>query len=83
MDLVATSHVGINHVVNKITSTHKPPDTFNRSGYMTPKKSKPNPDDKEQYARFIEAAKRIENPDAKEAFEKALQNIIRKKRPPK
>ncbi len=47
---------------------------------MTPKKSKPTPDDKEQFARFIEAAKQIENPDAKKAFEGAMGKIIRKKR---
>lgn len=48
-----------------------------------PRKSKPPPDDKEQFARFIEAAKLIENPDATTAFEKALGKIIKKKRGPK
>ncbi|MGA7563058.1 MAG: hypothetical protein WBW55_07650 [Desulfobaccales bacterium] len=43
-------------------------------------KIKPDPDDKEQYARFIEAAKQIDNPDAKKAFEEALNKIIHKKR---
>ncbi|MGO9619815.1 MAG: hypothetical protein ACLPT6_00225 [Desulfobaccales bacterium] len=47
---------------------------------MNAKKSKPEPDDKEQYARFIEAAKRIDNPDAKKAFEEALSKIIKKRR---
>ncbi len=47
---------------------------------MTPKKSKPEPDDKEQFARFIEAAKLIETPDSKAAFEEALAKIIKKKR---
>ena len=50
---------------------------------MSTKKSKPEPDDKEQFARFIEAAKRIDNPDAKEAFEEALAKIVKKKRTPK
>lgn len=47
---------------------------------MNPKKSKPKPDDKEQFARFIEAAKLIDNPDAKKAFEEALDKIAKKKR---
>jgi len=47
---------------------------------MSAKKSKPEPDDKEQFARFIEKAKEIQNPDAKEAFEKALSKIVKKKR---
>lgn len=47
---------------------------------MTPRKSKPPPDDKEQFARFIEVTKRIDNPDAKEAFEEALAKIVKKKR---
>jgi hypothetical protein len=50
---------------------------------MTPKKSKPEPDNKEQFARFIEAAKLIDNPDAKEAFEKAISKIVTKKKVPK
>lgn len=49
---------------------------------MRAKKSKPIPDDKEQFARFIEAAKGIKNPDAKEAFEEALSKIVKKKRKP-
>jgi hypothetical protein len=47
---------------------------------MSTKKIKPEPDDKEQYAQFIEAAKQIDNPDAKKAFEEALAKIIKKKR---
>jgi hypothetical protein len=47
---------------------------------MSAKKSKPEPDDKEQFARFIEVAKRIENPDAKEAFEETFAKIIKKTR---
>lgn len=50
---------------------------------MTPRKSKPEPDDKEQFVRFIEAAKQIDNPDAREAFEGALVKIVKKKRVPK
>jgi len=46
---------------------------------MNAKKSKPMPDDKEQFARFIEAAERVDNPDAKEAFEEALAKIVKKK----
>ncbi len=41
------------------------------------RKKRPEPDDKEQFARFIEAAKRIENPDTKEAFEEAFSKIIK------
>lgn len=47
------------------------------------KRLSPKPDDKEQYARFIEAAKQIDNPDAKKAFEEALNKIIKKKKFPK
>jgi hypothetical protein len=47
---------------------------------MSTKKSKPIPDDKEQSARFIEAAKRIDNPDAKAAFEEAMGKIVKKKK---
>jgi hypothetical protein len=50
---------------------------------MTPKKIKPEPDNKEQFARFIEAAKQIDTPDAKEAFEEALGKIVKKKKVPK
>jgi hypothetical protein len=47
------------------------------------KKTKIEPDNKEQFARFVEAAKKIENPDAKEAFEDALDKIIKGKKPAK
>jgi hypothetical protein len=47
---------------------------------MSAKKNKPEPDDKEQYARFIEVAKQIDNPDAKKAFEEALAKIAKKKK---
>ncbi|MGP8049965.1 MAG: hypothetical protein ACLPYB_05080 [Desulfobaccales bacterium] len=47
---------------------------------MTPKKTKPEPDDKEQYARFIEAAKQIDNPGAKKAFDDAFDKIIKTKK---
>lgn len=47
---------------------------------MTTKKIKPEPDNKEQFARFVEAAKQIDNPDAKEAFEEALAKIAKKKK---
>jgi hypothetical protein len=47
---------------------------------MNPKKSKPKPDDKEQFARFIETAKQIDNPDAKEAFEEAINKIAKKRK---
>ncbi len=46
---------------------------------MTPKK-RFEPDDKEQFARFIKKAKEIQSDDAKEAFEEALNKIIKKKR---
>ena len=46
------------------------------------RKKRPEPDDKEQFARFIEAAKSVENPDAKEAFEGALDKIIKKEKVP-
>jgi hypothetical protein len=47
---------------------------------MSARKNKPEPDDKEQFARFIEAAKQIDTPDAKEAFEEAINKIAKKKR---
>jgi hypothetical protein len=46
---------------------------------MSPKKSKPKPDDKEQSARFIETAERIECEDAKEAFDEAMTKIAQKR----
>lgn len=47
---------------------------------MTPRKSNPKPDNKDQFARFTEAAKQIDNPDAKEAFEEAMSKIVKKKK---
>lgn len=47
---------------------------------MSAKKSKPIPDDKEQFVRFVEVAKQIDNPAAKEAFEEAMSKIIKKKK---
>jgi hypothetical protein len=44
------------------------------------KKPKP-PDDPEQYARFLEAAKKAEASDKPEALDKALKDISRKKNP--
>lgn len=50
-------------------------------GYpMSAKKKKPEPDDKKQYARFLEAAKKIEEPLPKKAFEEAFDKIVKKKR---
>lgn len=46
---------------------------------MNTKKIEPKHDNKEQFTRFIEAAKRIDNPDAKEAFEEAMNKIAKKK----
>ncbi|MGO9176110.1 MAG: hypothetical protein ACLQED_08215 [Desulfobaccales bacterium] len=50
---------------------------------MSAKKTKPEPDDKKQYARFIEAAKQIDNPDAKKAFEEAMAKIVKNKKAPR
>jgi len=47
--------------------------------YMSRKKQ-PEPDDKEQFARFIEAAGQIKYDNANEAFEAALGKIIKKKK---
>ena len=47
---------------------------------MSAKKSKPIPDDKEQFARFIETAGQIQSDDAQEAFEEAINKIAKKKR---
>ncbi len=44
------------------------------------KKTKPEPDDKEQAARFLEAAKKIKEPLSEKAFEKAFDNIAKKKK---
>ncbi len=40
------------------------------------RKKKPRPDDPEQYARFVETAKKIEADDAKERFEEAMKRIL-------
>jgi hypothetical protein len=47
---------------------------------MTPRKKKPEPDDKEQSARFIETAGQVQSDNPKEAFEGALGKIIKGKR---
>ncbi len=44
------------------------------------RKKRPEPDDKEQFARFIEVAKQIEEPNSKEAVEKAFDKIAKKKK---
>jgi len=43
------------------------------------RKKRPEPDDKEQSARFKETAKRIGADNAKEAFNQACGKIIKKK----
>ena len=43
------------------------------------RKKRPEPDDKEQSARFKETAERIGTDNAKEAFEQACGKIIKKK----
>lgn len=47
---------------------------------MSAKKSKPTPDDKEQFARFIETAGQVQSDNPKKAFEDALSKIVKKKR---
>jgi hypothetical protein len=47
---------------------------------MNAKKSKPKPDDKEQSARFIEAAEQVQSDNPKKAFEEAINKIAKKKR---
>ncbi len=47
---------------------------------MSARKKKSEPDDKEQFARFVEKAKEIQRDDAKEAFEEAIGKIVKKKR---
>lgn len=47
---------------------------------MVPRNTKPEPDDKEQAARFIEAAKKIEEPLSKKAFEGVFDKVAKKKR---
>jgi hypothetical protein len=43
------------------------------------RKKRPEPDDKEQSARFIETAKRLGADKGKEAFEQACSKIIKQK----
>ena len=43
-------------------------------------RKQPEPDDKEQAARFIEAAKKIEEPISKKDFEEIVGKIVKKKR---
>ncbi len=45
-----------------------------------PTKKRPEPDDQEQAARFIEAAKKIEEPLSKKAFEEVFDKIVKNKR---
>jgi hypothetical protein len=40
------------------------------------RKKKPGPDDKEQSARFIEAAERIESDDPEGAFKDAIRQVL-------
>ena len=47
-----------------------------------PKKKQIKPDDKEQSARFVKAAKEYFGEDAEERFEEAIKQILSKK-PPK
>lgn len=44
------------------------------------KKKRPEPDDKEQAARFIEAAKKIEEPLSKKGFEGVFDKIVKKEK---
>jgi peptide subunit release factor 1 (eRF1) len=44
------------------------------------RKKRPEPDDKEQAARFIKKAKEIQREDAENAFNEAVDIIIKKKR---
>jgi hypothetical protein len=47
---------------------------------MSTKKKKPEPDDKEQADRFIEAAKKIEKPLSKKDFDEVFDKIVKKGR---
>lgn len=47
---------------------------------MSTREKQPEPDDKEQAARFIEAAKKIEEPISKKAFEEVFDKIVKKKK---
>lgn len=40
------------------------------------RKKKPEPDDKEQSARFIEAAEHTESDDSEEAFKDAIRQVL-------
>jgi hypothetical protein len=42
------------------------------------RKKQPEPDDKEQYRRFVKAAKEHFGEDAEEKFEEAMKKILRK-----
>jgi hypothetical protein len=44
------------------------------------RRKKVEPDDKEQYAKFLETAKKIRDDNDKEKFEKACTTILKKKR---
>lgn len=44
------------------------------------REKRPEPDDKEQFSRFIDAAKKIEEPISKKAFEEIVGKIVKKKR---
>ena len=47
---------------------------------MSARMKKPKPDDKEQFARFLEKAKEIQRDDANEVFKEALKKIVKKRR---
>jgi hypothetical protein len=47
---------------------------------MTAKRGKPKQDDKEQSARFIEAAGQVQSDNSQEAFEQAICKIVKQKR---
>lgn len=49
-------------------------------GAMTTKK-KPEPDDKEQSARFVETAKALESDESGKGFERALEVVVPTKPP--
>ena len=44
-----------------------------------PRKKQPKPDDPEQYARFVKAAKEHFGEDAEEKFEETMTKILSKK----
>jgi hypothetical protein len=43
------------------------------------RKKQPEPDDKEQYGRFIETSEQVQSANPKEAFEEALNKIVNNK----